>query len=530
MSRLSTSKVLFSLPNENVDEGAKGISDFDNDQTRERNDRNNGSKNEDIDVEKGTNINTRDGQVIEKMEQTFNLPSELMQRAPSAITIRNMTTPKRYNTYPNLPKKFEEEKRRREYKTQASVPVRADTDLIKGADINILEKEGLSLPLSKNNDETDAYMQPVSIKHHIVDVSEDEFFDAVDSFDNFRHDEEIDENKSISEALVANESLCMECVKPLQVNSKKDVQAGDHIAFPGRIYDHHAIVVAVETNERTDNEIDIEIVHATNTVAKATFASLHPFGNKARLKKVKERVNFKDRKMVVYKYSRKIKLFPPHEIAERAKSEANADLEGGKGQFKYNLFKNNCEHFATWCVTGRKLSLQERKFTMVLWMFLRSGFHGISDENERNEKEYEHGMLCSSCYERNKSVLDVEKRQILQKTDVNIGDIITYSYYNLWHNAVILDVNGKEDNYTTCNIAHYAYCGPFKHHTIVKEKLLIPFDGSVKVIIYPATNFNTYTPQEVVKRAEERLNEQEFAYFSNDSSQFARWCKLKLYK
>ncbi|CAG2234656.1 unnamed protein product [Mytilus edulis] len=410
-----------------------------------------------------------------------------------------MTMHKGYNTCPNLQKEFDKEKRMREYSTQASASVRADPDLNNSADISILEKDVLSLPLCNKNDETDANLKPLSFEHHVVDVSEEEFFDAVESLDGGGNNEENDENKSFSKADVANESLCMECVKPLRVNSKEDVQAGDHIAYPGRIYDHHAIVVDVYPYKATDDEIEIEIVHATNTAAKAIFASFQPFGNKARLKKVKVRVNFKDKKVVVYKYSSKIGIFLPHIIVERAKSEANADLKGGKGEFKYNLLKNNCEHFATWCVTGRKRSLQERKFSMVFWMFLRSGFQGISDENERNEKEYEHGMLCVFCYERNKRLLDVEKRQIFQKSDVKIGDIITYSYYNLWHNAVVLDVNGMEDNYTTCDIAHYAYCGPFKHHTIVKEKLLIPFDGSIKVVIYPS-KFNTYTAQETKGR------------------------------
>ncbi|CAG2221455.1 unnamed protein product [Mytilus edulis] len=339
MSRLSSSKVQFSLTNEQEDEGAKGIADFDNDQLRESNDPNNSINSEDNDVEKGTNVNGSDGQETEK-----------------------------------------------------------GNGLLTSA---FWEKDVLSLPLCNKNDETDANLKPLSFEHHVVDVSEEEFFDAVESLDGGGHNEENDENKSFSKDDVANESLCMECVKPLRVNSKEDVQAGDHIAYPGRIYDHHAIVVDVYPYKATDDEIEIEIVHATNTAAKAIFASFQPFGNKARLKKV--------------------------------------------------------------------------------------------------------------------------------KSDVKIGDIITYSYYNLWHNAVVLDVNGMEDNYTTCDIAHYAYCGPFKHHTIVKEKLLIPFDGSIKVVIYPS-KFNTYTAQEVVKRAEERLNEQEFAYFSNDSSQFARWCKFKLYK
>jgi hypothetical protein len=46
----------------------------------------------------------------------------------------------------------------------------------------------------------------------------------------------------------------------------------------------------------------IILVHATNTSAKATLASLHPFGNKARLRQVNEIINFKERKVMVFKY------------------------------------------------------------------------------------------------------------------------------------------------------------------------------------------------------------------------------------
>jgi ASC-1-like (ASCH) protein len=76
----------------------------------------------------------------------------------------------------------------------------------------------------------------------------------------------------------------MECVKAIPVCSKEQIKPGDHITFPGRIYDHHAIVVTVAdvTKDQSDSEAFIEIVHATNTSAKATLASLHPFGNKAR--------------------------------------------------------------------------------------------------------------------------------------------------------------------------------------------------------------------------------------------------------
>jgi hypothetical protein len=83
-------------------------------------------------------------------------------------------------------------------------------------------------------------------------------------------------------------------------------------------------------------EFFIEIVHATNTSAKATLASLHPFGNKARLRQVNEIINLKERKVMVFKYSSDVKPFPSAEIVKRAIAEADADKAGGQGHFEYN--------------------------------------------------------------------------------------------------------------------------------------------------------------------------------------------------
>jgi hypothetical protein len=49
------------------------------------------------------------------------------------------------------------------------------------------------------------------------------------------------------------------------------------------------------------------------------------------------------------------------------------------------------------------------------------------------------------------------------------------------------------------------------------------------VTVYPK-KFNVFPPEEVVERARSRIGEQMFAFFTNDSSKFSRWCKLKLTK
>ena len=44
--------------------------------------------------------------------------------------------------------------------------------------------------------------------------------------------------------------------------------------------------------------------------------------------------------------------YPPEEIAQRALSQVGGNFGG------YNFLSNNCEHFASWCANGKKISKQ----------------------------------------------------------------------------------------------------------------------------------------------------------------------------
>lgn len=147
----------------------------------------------------------------------------------------------------------------------------------------------------------------------------------------------------------------------------------------------------------------------------------------------------------MYKYSEDFAPFSPDKIVERAIEEAFADEKGERTPFSYDLLDNNCEHFATWCVTGRKLSLQVWKIRMVLEMFVKNAFLGASVERIRNQKAHERGMICDACFARNERLLNVERKKIENKNDVNVGDIITFSYYNFWHSAVVLEIEEATD-------------------------------------------------------------------------------------
>lgn len=54
-----------------------------------------------------------------------------------------------------------------------------------------------------------------------------------------------------------------------------------------------------------------------------------------------------------------ITIYSPEETIERAESQLG---KGEKGEDKYNIMFNNCEHFAVWCKTGVKKSSQVQRF------------------------------------------------------------------------------------------------------------------------------------------------------------------------
>ncbi|XP_061180430.1 uncharacterized protein LOC133188992 [Saccostrea echinata] len=332
-------------------------------------------------------------------------------------------------------------------------------------------------------------------------------------------DQESDASEEASDD-ISEEGGCIECVKAIPVFLANEIEKGDHIVFAGALYDHHGIVV----EKFKENERKFGIVEATNTISKAAAGIV--FGGKAKIVNTIKVFNFETDNIRIVEY-RNPKFSKP-EIVSRAMKFLSTASKAKK--FKYHLFANNCEHFATYCVTGKRFSVQVRKVRMIAKMFFSSGFRGISDEKLRNEKEFECQIICQQCFEVNKKLLSASVTPIKQSDDVNFGDIIRYSYWNLWHDAVVLKISKKEKKYLICEIAHYCFHGPFSHREIIREELKVSFNGEFSVVHYDPPLYDVYDPDTVVERAKDRIGEKLFVHFSNDSSHFARWCKLKLTK
>ena len=81
-------------------------------------------------------------------------------------------------------------------------------------------------------------------------------------------------------------------------------------------------------------------------------------------RKIQERTSFAigDREyyVPVIGESTRYRVFSPEETVERALSQL------GEGKGEYDLVKNNCEHFAIWCKTGVKESIQVKNVIKTL--------------------------------------------------------------------------------------------------------------------------------------------------------------------
>lgn len=267
-----------------------------------------------------------------------------------------------------------------------------------------------------------------------------------------------------------------------------------------------------------------EIVEATNTAGKCAAAlfTSKMSGGKAKLVISERELDFEKKNIGVVVY--KDRKFTKPETALRALEDYRKKHE----HFKYNLFKNNCEHFATYCVTGIKISLQVEAIAIRISSL--STKNSRKDwEHQRHKELYEYGIICEPCYKMNTHLLSATPIRIDSKADVKPGDVIQFLCNDCWEQAVVLTTNNTTKKTVDCVIAHYIFDASSSRKTIMREKKTITF-GEVYKLNYDLSKFEIYKAKDVVQRAESRVGEQKFVIFSNESSHFTRWCKLKVLK
>lgn len=305
---------------------------------------------------------------------------------------------------------------------------------------------------------------------------------------------------------------CIKCVKVVSATSSNDIEAGDHVVVRKPMYDHHLIIIS-----KCNGKNNFKIAEATNSFLGAVSSSSK---GKSKVAITMRSFDFEKDYIGVVVYNKRRSKSETVGLALNLQEAIHTD-------FKYNLLEDNCEHFAKYCVTGIKFSGQVIKVKATISLFWKSGFDGIGNESLRNEELSSRGLLCTECYETSIDNLAVNVVEINSESDIQAGDIIQYKYWRLWHDAIVLDKIKATKSTVVLSIAHYAFCGPTSYRTIREEVVTFRLNGSCRRLDYTNPKFRVYPPEEVVKRALSRIGEQLFVFFSNDSSHFARWCKLK---
>ncbi|VDI04071.1 Hypothetical predicted protein [Mytilus galloprovincialis] len=107
------------------------------------------------------------------------------------------------------------------------------------------------------------------------------------------------------------------------------------------------------------------------------------------------------------------------------------------------------------------------------------------------------------------------------------GDVITFPYIGLNHEGVVTSVfpyNANDLHEVKLTLVHFNYPGLFGTRTVVIEELFFDLKKE-NVYVYDFSQENHFHSQEVVKRAIDRVGDQNFSTFSNRSSHMSRHCK-----
>ena len=159
-------------------------------------------------------------------------------------------------------------------------------------------------------------------------------------------------------------------VSSVEIRSVRELRAGDHIKWKRLAgYDHHAIVETVQQN-RSNHQFDkVQVIEYSKP--DGHFLGLE-FGADDKLRICKPQIRQKDiyrcEMGTTYKYIYD-RCYDAVTVLKNAKSRL--------GEKAYDLVKNNCEHFATWCKTGVERCSQVAPFVRRVVNCTAEGASGI---------------------------------------------------------------------------------------------------------------------------------------------------------
>lgn len=313
---------------------------------------------------------------------------------------------------------------------------------------------------------------------------------------------------------------CIFCHRKKRVNSGKELKPGDHIFYKRTVYEHHAIIIEKKGNS-------FKLIEATNS-AKGASVDISSGGGKAKIKESSVQFDFQRERIFVIRYKER---FSKTETIRRAR-KALSSREWSE-DYRYHILRNNCEHFARYCATGERISIQVALYQTLLSYSLREReISDLLDPAEKNERYMfellkKYHLICDNCFRLSRDVKEVSVMRIMKEEDVQRGDVFCYHpFQDKVHYAVILEVHRSSNLEVLCTIMHYAAFSGGKKGTIKKDEITIKLNGEYLKLDY-TSKYNVYTPDVVIRRAKRWENEQLHERDFNDSRCFVRWCKIK---
>lgn len=278
------------------------------------------------------------------------------------------------------------------------------------------------------------------------------------------------------------------CVRQTRVNSLDELRIGDHLVFHRVLYDHHGIIT------QKGVEGYFQVIEA----------------GKANLKKSWKKVNFQRDNVSVVDYTQRLSHPQTASLAhdEYTKSKKVPKL------YKYNLFTNNCEHFATYCATRNRYSLQVADFgSRSLPSYIQARLELLKKRGNTEQSTY---YICIQC------------ENIENENDVKNGDIIEYFEKGIRHHAVVIDTIRPTSQTVHCSVAHCNSCDTLSGKKIKKEDIVITFNTLFYKLNFESSGCDIYEPAVVVRNTVEENFRKMAESLTDACSRFPIWCKLKL--
>ncbi|KAL3874593.1 hypothetical protein ACJMK2_037581 [Sinanodonta woodiana] len=129
-------------------------------------------------------------------------------------------------------------------------------------------------------------------------------------------------------------------------------------------------------------------------------------------------------------------------------------------------------------------------------------------------------------YKTSRSPFRGDKTRVHDMWDLQEGDVIQYRYRNLMHEAVVSSVDYRIGcKLGKVHVIHYGTQSLVSEREIMEQELELNLNET-EIFKLDYSRYTVYPPEEVVRRARQRVGERKFGIWTNRSCHFCHWAKV----